>query len=102
MDRNLPDRPERISVWKLTRAKNLCSARGALPHDWDDWFPSAVPLLTQVVGRYVTVANLVDYGRQRVLQVDDPTRFIEAAQCFALLHHLGAPALPTILDCAIV
>lgn len=95
------DRPQRISRRKLLGAVRKCSSRGALPDDWDDWFPGAVPLLVPTLGRNITVANLIDYGRERVLHVGDPTRFIEAAQCFALLHHLGSPALPTIIDCEV-
>jgi len=75
----------------LSRAKNLCSARGALPKDWDDWFPGTIPLLVKVQGINVTVQHILDYAEARMLQTDDPTRLLEAAQCLALIHYLGNP-----------
>ena len=89
----------RITPNMLGRAKNHCSQRGALPKDWDDWFPRAMPLLdgAGIQGPHITVQNILDYARVRMEDVNDPTRFIEAAQCLMLIHFLDNPSPDTIV-----
>lgn len=90
----------RITQNMLSRAKNLCSAREALPKDWDDWFPSAIPLLVKVEGPHVTAQHILDYAKARLENITDTSRFVEASQCLMLLHFLGQPLPDTIVTSA--
>lgn len=92
-----PARPERVTSNMLSRAKNLCSARGALPKDWDDWFPEVIPLLVDIPGINITVQHILDFAKARINQVNDPTMLLEAAQCLALIHYLGNPSPGTVV-----
>ena len=90
-------RKTRVSKTLLTRAQNLCSHQKALPDDWSDWFPAAIRLEVPIVGPDIAVADLIEYMRRRLDQIDDPLRFIEVAQCAALIHYLGVPAPDVVL-----
>ena len=87
----------RISQHMLTSAKRQCTATSALPNDWDTWFPGVIPLELESKRPDVTVSDIINYVRKRLLDTADPFRFIEAAQCCALLHFCGAPSLDTIV-----
>ena len=89
--------PRMVSTNMLGRAKSNCSKRGSLPKDWDDWFPSLIPLLVPIDGPHITVQHVLDYAIARLRQLSDPTRLLEAAQCLALLHYLGNPPPSTIV-----
>jgi len=87
----------RISPKALKRAKSLCSARGALPKDWDDWFPSTIPLVVRIDGADITIKHLIEFAKVRLEHLDDPNRFLEVAQCVALIHYLGNPPLDAVV-----
>jgi hypothetical protein len=88
---------KRILPADLGKARNLTSARLALPKDWDDWFPGTIQLLVDVPGPDITVQHILDFAAARLKQVEDPHRLLEAAQCCALIWYLGNPSPDTIV-----
>jgi hypothetical protein len=94
---NKKSEPLTIGRRMLVNAKRQCTAARALPADWDDWFPETIQLRLGA-GSRITVRDIVEYSRVRMTEdVEDPLRFIEAAQCLALIHFLGSPPLDTIV-----
>ena len=90
--------PRRITPYGLIAAMNRCAAQRALPKDWDNWFPSTIPIVIKIEGEDITVGDLVRFAIARLLEFeDDDSRFIEAAQVLALIQYLGAPPLDTIV-----
>ena len=88
----------RITVEQFNRARNLCAHKKAIPDDWSDWFPSAIPLLVKLDGPHIRIRDLVQYMQERLKNIEDPYRFIEVAQCAALIHYLGSPPDNTIVS----
>lgn len=97
MKRRPSAEPRKVTPATLGKAKNMCSARGGLPKDWDDWFPTALPLLVEITGPDIRVRDILAFAGARMKQVEDPTRLIETAQCLALIHYLGNPPPNTIV-----
>lgn len=83
----------------LSRACVEMSKRNALLGDWNDWFPGTIKLRLGLSCDCVTAEHVQQYAILRVEEDDDEARFLEAAQCLALLHYLGNPSPGTVIAC---
>lgn len=86
----------RISKQDLREAQRQTAKGRALPDDWAMWFPDCVFSKLQITGAFLCARDILKYAMVRVGD-KDTTRYIEAAQCFALLFYLGNPSLDTIV-----
>jgi hypothetical protein len=86
-----PAKSEPLDFALLGDAKRAIARRGSLPRDWPDWFPQAVIMKLGIKTNRVMAADVYRYAVLRTLDAD-ATACLEAAQCLAMLHHLGNPA----------
>jgi len=91
----------RVSPQAMYRAKIQCQAPKSLPDDWADWFPAAIPLKVPEASPHIRIGHVRRYAELRLMDTD-PYRFIEAAQCLALIHYLGCPPEEAIIETRIV
>jgi hypothetical protein len=91
--------PRSITPRELAHAKGQCSAPCVLgkPNEWDSWFPQLIPLRLNKSVTLITARHIQEYAKARLDDVDDPHRFVEAAQCLTLLHVLGSPSPDTVI-----
>lgn len=68
-----------------------------LTNDWDDWFPQCVPLRLGHDSDVITTSDVRRYIALR-LKDNDSSKYLEAAQCAALLHFLGYPGILAVID----
>jgi len=75
----------------LWAAIRTTSKANSLPLDWEYWFPECIYMrLGLDTKEPVRTRHLIEYAQERVKDSDD-ARFVEAAQCLALLYYLGSP-----------
>lgn len=84
MDMLVDQLPEDVSQMRLT-------------NDWDDWFPHCVALRVESGSNAVTTSDVRRYIFMRLVD-HDAAKYLEAAQCAALLHFLGNPSILTVID----
>jgi hypothetical protein len=92
-----PDPMAVITSDMVEKAKSEMSHNGALPRDWPDWFPQAVQMKLGLNGSSLRASDVYRYAILRTLD-DDVTRYLESAQCLALLHFLGNPSNSDIIQ----
>ena len=74
----------------------MASGNKPLPADWSGWFPECIMTHLNIRGTRVTARHILMYAMARIADVDD-SRYLEAAQCLALLHYLESPTMDTVV-----
>ena len=89
-----------VSRSTLGAAQARCTLEGALPNNWENWFPTNIALYVDVSDSYIRAKHVRLYAIKRLKEDKDNARHIEAAMCMALLFYLNDPDDDLILDVA--